>query len=124
MTVNEYRYAFIVGRKQYVYRMHKEFFKPLPVDTYYDECADKTIANYKDMYEKERHQYACRNLELSFEDWLYIYRGHTPESFYKNCTDTGMTYKEYSSAYDCLQERYKEHQQNVPLEAQNPFLGG
>ena len=120
MTVEQYVYMASAGEKHLCYRYHKDYFKPLPEESYYEEHARKYVEHCKKMYEEERQKEACLNYELTFVDWLFIYHhGHTPESFYKNCTDTGMTYKEYSSALRSLQKKFEEHQNNI-----NPFLGG
>lgn len=91
-----------------------------PYDKYhytYDESIDKAVEYVHKMYKGMVDRAFLDDTELTYQEWLECYHGHTPQSWYKMVMATG-TYRDYEKSVERLKKSYEEHQ----LRVSNPFI--
>lgn len=90
-----------------------ELEKRLPYYNYELERPDAVIAIYKRKYREEKDILASDNIDLTFLDWLRIYKHHTPATFHEMCVGTGVSSREETLFMDTLKRQWKERHERI-----------
>lgn len=93
----------------------RELEKRLPYYNYEMERPDAVIAIYKRKYREEKDIIASENIDLTFLEWLQIYKHHTPATFHDMCVGTGVSSREETLFMETLKRQWEEHQERVAL---------
>ncbi|MCM1561838.1 MAG: hypothetical protein NC123_20245 [Butyrivibrio sp.] len=94
--------------------------KNLPYYHYELERPDAVIACYKRKYREETDILASENIDLTFLEWLQIYKHHTPASFHEMCAGTGVSPREETIWMDSLKRQWEERHERF-ISDSNPF---
>lgn len=93
----------------------RELEKRLPYYNYELERPDAVIAIYKRKYREEKDIIASENIELTFLEWLQVYKHHTPATFHDMCVGTGVSSREETLFMETLKRQWEEHQARAAL---------
>lgn len=93
----------------------RELEKHLPYYNYEIERPDAVIAIYKRKYREEKDIIASENIELTFLEWLQVYKHHTPATFHDMCVGTGVSSREETLFMETLKRQWEEHQARAAL---------
>lgn len=93
----------------------RELEKHLPYYNYEIERPDAVIAIYKRKYREESDIVASENIDLTFLEWLQVYRHHTPTTFHDMCVSTGVSSREETLFMETLKRQWEEHQARAAL---------
>lgn len=93
----------------------RELEKRLPYYNYELERPDAVIAIYKRKYREEKDIIASENIELTFLEWLQVYKHHTPATFHDMCVGTGVSSREETLFMETLKRQWEELQARAAL---------
>lgn len=93
----------------------RELEKRLPYYNYEIERPDAVIAIYKRKYREEKDIIASENIELTFLEWLQVYKHHTPATFHDMCVGTGVSSREETLFMETLKRQWEELQARAAL---------
>jgi hypothetical protein len=87
---------------------------------HYDESqsADKVLDIYRKEYRHECDCYASQGIDLTYLEWLEVFKQTTPYKFHDMCVGTGMTRKEEDYAVWYLRRQYED----FIMGTANPFI--
>lgn len=93
----------------------RELEKHLPYYNYEMERPDAVIAIYKRKYREEMDIIASENIDLTFLEWLQVYKHHTPATFHEMCVGTGVSSREETLFMETLKRQWEERQERIAL---------
>lgn len=79
------------------------------------ERPDAVISIYKRKYREENDMIASENTDLTFLEWMQIYKHHTLASFHEMCAGTGVSSREEALFMETLKRQWEERQERIAL---------
>lgn len=95
----------------------RELEKHLPYYNYEAERPDAVIAMYKGKRQEENDIIALENIDLTFLEWLQVYKHHTPATFHEMCAGTGVSSREETLFMETLKRQWEERQERIALDS-------
>lgn len=98
-----------------------ELKKRLPYYNYEIERPEAVVAIYKKKYQEEMSIIASEKTDLTFLEWMQIYKHHTPATFHEMCVGTGISSREETLFMDSFKKQWKQRHEaliagNCPFE--------